>query len=364
VHEYYAPALAELSRRGWLRVAALYDPVAAIATQVQRHFPGARRSESFAELLSAPVELGIVSSPPRFHAEQTIQLLGAGKSVLCEKPMAMTVADAEAMSRSAQHASGVLAVGLFRRFFPATQMIHNILADGLLGDVTGFSFAEGDRFRWPTASPSYFSRSSGNGVLMDLGAHLLDLMVWWMGEPERIAYDDDAMGGIEVNARLRCQFSDGRRGDIRLSRDCDLPNRYVVRGTKGWLAWHVNDASRVEVGLNGSPMMLRGDVHGVRLDPMGPTPRGRGRTFQQAFVRQIVNVAAAARGAELPLVPGTEGIRGLRLIEACYRRRTPMPMPWLDSREQDAIRRLSHDTHHTDEATQAGSGDGHTEDLA
>jgi predicted dehydrogenase len=168
-------------------VAAIYDPVAANATQVQRLFPGARRLEHFDELLRAPAELAIVSSPPRFHAEQTIRVLGAGKSVLCEKPMAMTVAEAEAMSLAAQHASRVLAIGLFRRFFPATQMIHSILTDGLLGDVTDFSFAEGGRFRWPTASPSYFSRTSGNGVLMDLGAHLLDLMVWWMGEPERIA---------------------------------------------------------------------------------------------------------------------------------------------------------------------------------
>jgi predicted dehydrogenase len=336
--EYYAPALAELSGRGWLRVAAIHDPVPANAVYVQRQFPGARRIGQFAGVLSAPVELAIVSSPPRFHAEQTIQLLGAGMSVLCEKPMAMTVAEAEAMIAAAGRAPGVLAIGLFRRFFPATQMIHQILSDGLLGDITDFSFSEGDTFRWPIQSPSYFARGSGNGVLMDLGAHLLDLMLWWMGEPERIAYDDDAMGGIEVNARIRCQFSDGRIGDVRLSRDCRLPNRYVIRGTKAWLAWEVNEASSVELGLNDGPMMLRGEVHGVQVDATGPTRGGRGRNFHQTFARQIVNVAAAARGAELPLVPGTEGIRGLRLIEACYRRRSPMPMPWLDSREQAAVR--------------------------
>ena len=339
---YYAPALQELARHRLLQVTALCDPEPRNVARLEQSFPGARGAADTAELTAEKSDLAIVASPPQYHAEQTVALLQSGLSVLCEKPMATTVSEAQAMVDAAATARGILAIGMFRRFFPATQTIHRIVSLGLLGDLTELSFTEGGPFRWPVQSPSYFKRVTANGgVLMDIGVHVLDLLVWWFGEPESIRYEDDAMSGIEANCRLDCRFSSGLVGEIRLSRDCELANQYVIRGTRGWLSWDANDAEHLRMGFTDTALALNATVH--VLDTVRPAPAlgPRAHTFQQSFMAQIRNVVAAMQGEEALLVPGEQGIRGMHLIEACYGRRTLMAMPWLGLNEQRRAEQLN-----------------------
>jgi predicted dehydrogenase len=184
------------------------------------------------------------------------------------------------------------------------------------------------------SSPTYFDRAlARGGVLMDIGVHLLDLVIWWFGEPVEFRYDDDAMGGIEVNCRLQCIFSSGLVGEIRLSRDCGLANRYLIRGAKGWLSWNVNEADKIAFGLHDSALALDAQLRD-RITPGFPLRLGPcSADFHQSFVRQLCNVAAAARKQETLQVPGEEGLRSLRLIERCYRHRSLIPMPWLSQAE-------------------------------
>jgi predicted dehydrogenase len=341
---YYAPALQELARHRLLHVSALYDPEPRNVTRIEQSFPGAYRAGDLAGLPTQQIDLAIVASPPRYHADQTITLLRSGLSVLCEKPMATSVTEAEAMIEAAGSAPGILAIGLFRRFFPAAQTIHRIISLGVLGELISVTCSEGRPFRWPVQSPTYFSRATANGgVLMDIGVHVLDLLLWWLGQPEIILYEDDAMGGIEANCRLRCRWPGGTTGEIRLSRDCELPNRYVFRGTRGRLSWNVDDVEGLELMLAESSLGLRAMIH--TLDERSALPAlGRpADNFQQSFIAQIRNVVAAVHGTEPLRVPGEEGILSLGLIEASYLRRTLMPMPWLGEDEQARARRLNHD---------------------
>lgn len=316
---YYGPALQALEAAGWLRVVALHDPNPAMRQTLRQRFPTAHEAEVFAAAYADAPELAIVASPPAVHAEQSIELLRAGVSVLCEKPLARTVAEAEAMIAAAADASAVLAVGMVRRHFPATQKIHELLAASALGSDITFDVQEGVVFRWPVASAAYFQKTSG-GVLMDIGVHALDLLIWWFGEPVEIAYEDDAMGGIEVNCRLRCQFASGVRGELRLSRDCALPNHYVLRGTEGTIRWPVNEANRLEIGSRRSPYVLNAQLEEDGA-PAAP--------FEQSFMQQICNVIEAVRGDAEPRVSAADALGSLRAIERCYRHRKPMPMPWL-----------------------------------
>jgi predicted dehydrogenase len=338
---YYAPALQELEKHNLLQVKALFDPSSPSVEQLQKYFPKASRLRDLTELLAETMDLAIIASPPRFHAEQTIQLLNQGISVLCEKPMAASVTEAEAMIDAASTAVGVLAIGHFRRFFPATQTIKQILSLNLLGEIKSFAFSEGGYFRWPIQSPAYFQKATaGGGVLLDIGIHVLDLLVWWFGEPSTLTYEDDAMGGIEVNCRLKAEFSAGFTGEIRLSRDCLLPNCYVIEGTKGWLRWEVNEADRVEIGLADSLHALNAHLHEV---DGGTVPKlGRGSdNFEQSFIRQLCHLLNAIAGQESLLVPGSEGIRSLRLIDECYRHRSLMAISWLSASEFDRAQSLN-----------------------
>jgi predicted dehydrogenase len=337
---YYAPALQELQKSGVLRVVGLFDPSPDNAARLKRVFPEASRHDGLGQLSKTDAELAIVASPPRYHAEQTIQLLQAGLSVLCEKPMATCIAEGEAMVDAAANTPGVLAIGLLRRFFPATQTIRDILAQGMLGDIVSFDFAEGDDFKWPVASPDYFQkRAASGGVLADIGVHALDLLTWWWGSPDEMDYADDAMGGVEANCRIQTRFARGFGGEIRLSRDWPLRSRYVIEGKNGWLRWEVNEADRVEIGLRGSRYALKAHLF-EHLDEQTASCRPAA-SFHQSFIDQLRNVVATIRGHEQLHVSADEGLPSLKLIEDCYRHRKLMSMPWLGEAEERRARELA-----------------------
>jgi predicted dehydrogenase len=339
---YYTPALAELERRTLLEVRALFDPNPASVAPLQKAFPAAVRVHSLHELPQRGVDLAIVASPVRFHAEQTMMLLHAGLAVLCEKPMAATVAEAEAVIEAARAARRILAVGLMRRFFPAIQTIRDWLSLGILGDIENFYCFEGGNFRWPVQSASFFHKTGvQGGVLLDLGVHLLDLLSWWWGQPVEVFYEDDAMGGMEANCRLKLTFAQGFSGEVRLSRDWSLPNRYVIQGTKGWLSWQVNVAERLELGFHNTNFALNSQLHYTGQENALPTLGQPGFTFEQSFVSQLCNVVAAVQGSAPLVVPGEQALQSLKLIEYCYQHRTLMSMPWLSAQESLCAQQLS-----------------------
>jgi predicted dehydrogenase len=326
---YYAPALRGLFDAEDLRVAALVDPSVTRRDVLGANFPEAARSESLEDLPQG-IDLAIVASPPRFHARQSIALLERGTHVLCEKPMAANLPEAEAMTAAATRSGTHLGVGLFRRFFPTSNYIRDLVTAGSLGRPLSFEWVEGGPFNWPAASPSFFQKeSSPGGVMADLGVHGLDLLLWWFGEPESFVYEDDASGGLEANCRLRLQFAGGVDGWMRLSRDTTIPNHVFVAFERGWVRMDGVQASEISVGLHGVNNVAKGQLCTLVGNEPASARLQPGLSYAQSFMRQIQNMARAIRGREDVVVPGTEGLRSLRWLEACYRERREMPQPWL-----------------------------------
>jgi predicted dehydrogenase len=329
---YYAPALQLLEQAGEARVVGLVDPNAENARALGRAFQGAICCAELSGALSLKPRLAIVASPPPCHAAQTIQLLGAGVAVLCEKPMATSVAEGRAMLKAAAAGPALLAVGLSRRFFPATQLIRDALHNRIIGEAVSFSFQEGGDFRWPVMSGDYFSRAAARGgVLLDLGVHALDLMIWWWGQPDRITCEDDAMGGVEANCRIQALFASGLAGEIRLSRDWPLSNRYRIQGTRGWLEWEVNEADRIELGVNGSCFALNAQLQEAPDDAGALRPAAN---FHRSFLGQLRDVIAAVGSGRRPRIGAEEGLQSLILLERCQRERKLMETPWLSADER------------------------------
>jgi predicted dehydrogenase len=337
---YYAPALRDLQPSG-VEVMAVMDPESGRAAKVQSLCPRAVLLRSLDEVLRIPIQLAIVASPPRFHAQQTIALLEAGIAVLCEKPMAATVAECEAMIAAAAKSHALLAVGLFRRFFPVAQMIRDLIRQQSLGPVKRFEISEGGPFNWPAQSASFFQKTnSQGGVLADLGVHVLDLLLWWFGPPEQVRYEDDAMGWLEANCRLELAFAGGVSGTVRLSRDTQLPNRTIIECERGWVRCPAASANQLEMGIAGADLALNGQLVTVEsADPQG-IRGGEASSYHQSFTRQLGNVVAALRGEEELLVPGEQGLLSLQLIERCYRERKLMPMPWLTKPELQTAQKI------------------------
>jgi predicted dehydrogenase len=331
---YYTPALKELEDLKQLQVTALFDPNPASMVQVSKAFPIATQVHNFDELTKLGLDLAIIASPPQYHAGQTIQLLQAGLSVLCEKPMALSVAEGEAMVAAASAAQRILAIGLFRRFFPVARTIHHVLSRNILGAVKSFSCYEGRVFRWPVQSASYFNQ---NGVLFDIGVHVLDLLIWWWGPPEEIIYEDDAMGGVELNCRIWLKFPQGFTGEVRLSREFRLPNSYTIQCENGQINWDLDETNKLQMGFPDSSYFLDTQLHKISgnnksLIIPGPVAED----FHQSFVNQLRNVISAVHGMEVPAIPAKEGLPSLKAIEYCYSHRSLMKMPWLG--EQESVR--------------------------
>ena len=335
---YYSPALKALQKARELKVIGFVDPNLANIHQLRRDFPEAARFDSLSEIYSSQAELAIIASPPQCHADQTIQLLRAGLSVLCEKPMATSVIEGQAMVEAASAAPGLLAIGLSRRFFPATQTIRDVLCNGMIGDVVSFCFEEGSDFNWPVRSRDYFLGHGGRGgVLLDLGVHALDLLAWWWGQPDLMMYEDDAMGGIEATCRITVHFARGFGGEIRLSRDWPLSNEYFIKGSKGWLSWQVHEADKIHIGVNQSRYTLDAQLHDTSNQLCGRLPAA---DFHRSFLEQLRNVVAAIRTGERPRVSGEDGLQSLILLDRCYRNRKMIEMPWLSDIEYERAKEL------------------------
>ena len=323
---FYTPALHALEATGLLRVAALVDPAEPARRILQAAFPGAQSAATLDAVAVPDGALAVIASPPRWHAAQTRAAFARGWHVLCEKPMDASSAEADTMIAAAETAGRLLAVGHYKRFFPSSQYLKFLCGPaGPLGPLQSFSLAEGGPFTWPAASAGFFDRhQTPGGVLLDIGVHVFDLLLWWLGEPTHFAYADDAMGGLETNARVTLDFGPVR-GRVQLSRDWITPQRYEFEFAQGHVGWTVNDANGLSLTLNGAPFTLQGKLTGPTGAPAATNP--------QSFIAQLQQVVTAVRTGEPVLVDGRAGRRALHLIEACYARREFLDQPWLDPEE-------------------------------
>ncbi|MEI6713451.1 MAG: Gfo/Idh/MocA family oxidoreductase [Verrucomicrobiota bacterium] len=129
------------------------------------------------------VDAVIVTTPPDLHAEIAIAAMLAGKHVLCEKPLARTLAEAEAMVKIARETQRILKCGFSYRFYPAIRAAHQMVQSGKLGRPLfgrcryGICGRPGYEKEW-RADPN---RTSG-GHFFEAGGHAIDLFRWFLGE--------------------------------------------------------------------------------------------------------------------------------------------------------------------------------------
>jgi predicted dehydrogenase len=307
----YRPALQVLASSGEAMLAGGFDPAAGAAKRLCKAFPGARPVGSLEELLQLQLDLLIVASPPARHADQACAAIAAGIAVLCEKPMALTVADAERIVEAARPGSAPVAIGMVRRFLPQPQMIRAMLGNGDLGELRRIEIFEGGPFNWPVASPDYFDpERGGGGVLEDIGVHVLDLLRWWLGEPDDVRYADDALGGVAANCRIELRFG-ATQVAARLSRDWHRPNGFRLIGDGGWLHWAIHERDELELGAPGQ-----------RAGTFVPCESASYADATAAQIRAVIGKGAGVVSAD-------DGLQTVRLIDQCRRNRVPMLMEWL-----------------------------------
>jgi predicted dehydrogenase len=180
-----------------------------------------------------------VATPVFLHAPQTIKALRAGRHVLCEKPMALNLAEAETMQQAAYEAGRTLAIAYYRRKYPKVERARALLDAGAIGRPV---YAEATSHDWwnPVGTGRGWLADpalAGGGPLRDIASHRIDLMNYLFGRPERVSGHLSTLVhhlAVEDNATLLIDYASGVRGLVdvrwhsRVSRD-----EFRIRGTEG-----------------------------------------------------------------------------------------------------------------------------------
>ena len=314
VQTSHSPALLKLESEGVVNVVAVLEPAAEAQNNALKVFPKAIVVKSFDELKGLQVDFAIVGSPTHLHAEHSIKLLESGIDVLCEKPMARTVAEAESMINAAEANRRLLAVGLLGRFSPVAFSINDYLSRNAFGNCKNVTMRRGSRNRGPMHGNWRYQKDlAGGGVLVDVGVHMIDLMISWFGEPVKVlSYQDDrSLNGIEANCVLKLEFSSDVIAELKLSRDFKMPWHCQVRCENG-LIEHDGDGEELKVRYYSSESNCPVDGSRaetkVMLIPESGDPKVS-KVKSDLFLHQLENFCAAVLGKCDPLVPGREGIK-------------------------------------------------------
>jgi predicted dehydrogenase len=153
------------------------------ARQAHEAAPLALVTESLEAMLALELDGVVIATPSALHAEQCIRAFEAGGAVFCQKPLGRNAAEVQAVTDAARRADRLLGVDLSYRHTAAMQAIRERVRSGQLGQVFAadltFHNAYGPQSGW-----FWDPALSGGGCLIDLGVHLVDLMLWTLDFPE------------------------------------------------------------------------------------------------------------------------------------------------------------------------------------
>ncbi len=167
-----------------VELSAVASPTAERRQTFMQRFDITRGFADWRDLLRCDLDLVCVTTPPFLHAEMVTGLLQSGKSVLCEKPFALNVADAAVMVDVAANSSGFAILDHQMRFHPAVRCMKQMIDSGEIGKVyevrSVINLASRNR---PDMTWSWWCDSGkGGGALGAIGSHLIDLNRYLVGE--------------------------------------------------------------------------------------------------------------------------------------------------------------------------------------
>ena len=310
----YTQALTQLDGAA---VVAIYDDDPERGRRYADHFGVPDVYDAPEPLLARPdVDAVVVCSANDEHARLVIAAAEAGKHVLCEKPIATTIADAQAMIAACRVAGVQLHIAFVSRFYPMVQTARQMIEAGDIGPIIGIVGGNRGRPPLPPAYPAWITdpAHSGGGAVLDHSVHVTDAMRFLVGAEVESVY---AETGTLYNEELAVD-------------DCGL---LLLKFTNGIAAsvdpsWSIPDANPFHydfyVRVLGSEGMINLDdtKQAIRLASDAVERRGArweqfGVNVDAAMVAHFVHCVRT--GEELaPRASGEDGLRALEIALAAY----------------------------------------------
>jgi predicted dehydrogenase len=303
------------------------------------------------------IDLVDICTPGNTHAEIAIAALEAGKHVLCEKPLANTVAEAEAMTAAAEkaYAHGVRTmVGFTYRRVPAIALARRLVAEGRIGEIRHVraQYLQ-DWIADPEAPLSWRldKAQAGSGALGDIGAHIVDLTQFITGEriveltgrletfvkerPYAAGDTSGSLGGggsstergpvtVDDAASFLATFSGGAMGVFEATRFATGRKnaiRIELNGSKGSLAFDFEDMNVLEFFDATGDDETAGFRRILVTEPSHPYvgswwPPGHGLGYEHGFTHQVVDLVGAIAAGTDPSPTFADGLQVQRVLAA------------------------------------------------
>lgn len=336
IAEFHARALAEMTG---VKLVSAYNRTSAKG----REF-AAKHGVDFAEtpesLLANPaIDVVCLCTPSGDHLGPATACAKAGKHVVVEKPLEVTLARCDALIAACDKAGVVLAGILPRRFGAGAVALKAALAAGRFGRLT----MAGALIPWWRTQAYYDSaawrgtyRLDGGGALMNQGIHTIDLLLWLMGPVKRVSATAGLMAheGVEVEdvAAGWIEFADGARATLAGSTACwsssGFPAEIRIHGTKGSAVLRDDKLSAFDFD---PPLPADATLVAPAVDGGGAganDPKAIGHAWHRSNLEDAVS---AIRAGRRPSVDGAQGRIAVEVILALYQSAqaggTPVELP-------------------------------------
>ena len=315
----------------------------AVAEAARRYGYSGYYTDWRAMLDNDDIQLFDNGGPNDTHAEPCIAAAESGKHILCEKPLARNADESQMMLEAAQKAGVKHLVGFNYRFVPAIRQIRKLVDSGLLGQI--YNFRAVYLQEWVMAHygvPMIWrlqKSSAGSGALGDLGAHIIDLARYLVGEVTSVAgmtrtfieerpQDDGTMGKVDVDDAFTAllEFDNGAIGTVEASRFAagrKNGQRLEINAEKASIVFNLERLNELEIFWVGDePEETQGFRNVLVSEPSHPWwenwwPQGHVIGWEHTFVHEITHLldCIVNDGAVAPI--GADFVDGYRNAVIC-----------------------------------------------
>jgi len=263
-----------------------------------------------------------VCTPNGLHAAHSIKILEAGSHVLCEKPMAITVADCRAMITASEQAGKNLFVVKQNRFNPPVQAVKKLLEQGKLGHIYSIQL----NCFW-NRSPAYYenswkgTRNLDGGTLFTQFSHFIDLLYWMIGDVKNVQavfnnYGHKGIIEFEDTGVVILEFESGVSGTLNYtvnSHKKNMEGSLTIFGEKGTVKIGGEYLNRIDYQ----------DIEGYTIKdlPRGNSPNQYGsyRGSMSNHDKVYENLVSYLQNGEPVYINSEEGLKTVEIIEKIYK---------------------------------------------
>jgi predicted dehydrogenase len=166
---------------------------------------GLENVEEVADLVRREdVDLVYIATPPFLHYEQGMLALEAGKHVICEKPLAVTLPQADALIAAARRRDRLLAANLMQRYNPLFDSVKSLIDRRVLGEVLHGYFENYAADEGLPPGHWFWDRAKSGGIFIEHGVHFFDLLAGWLGEGRVVAAQSCRRPGTDIEEQVQC----------------------------------------------------------------------------------------------------------------------------------------------------------------